>query len=44
MDDFKTVNRSLQTIPENLPARATFAVKTLPLNALAEIDCTAYLD
>ena len=30
--------------PENPPARATFAVKTLPLNALVEIDCTAYLD
>jgi reactive intermediate/imine deaminase len=44
MDDFKTVNAIYGTrFPENPPARATFAVKTLPLNALVEIDCTAYL-
>lgn len=45
MDDFKTVNEIYgKRFPENPPARATFAVKTLPLNALVEIDCTAYLD
>ena len=45
MDDFKTVNEIYgKRFPENPPARATFAVKTLPINALVEIDCTAYLD
>ena len=45
MDDFKTVNEIYGArFPANPPARATFAVKTLPLNALVEIDCTAYLD
>lgn len=29
--------------PENPPARATFAVKTLPLNAKVEIEATAFL-
>jgi reactive intermediate/imine deaminase len=44
MADFKTVNEIYgKRFPENPPARATFAVKTLPLNALVEIDCTAYL-
>lgn len=44
MGDFKTVNEIYgKRFPENPPARATFAVKTLPLNALVEIDCTAYL-
>ena len=42
--DFKTVNEIYgKRFPENPPARATFAVKTLPLDALVEIDCTAYL-
>jgi enamine deaminase RidA (YjgF/YER057c/UK114 family) len=42
--DFKTVNGIYGArFPENPPARATFAVKTLPLNALVEIDCTAYM-
>lgn len=45
MDDFKTVNEIYgKRFPKNPPARATFAVKTLPLNALVEIDCTVYLD
>ena len=45
MDDFKTVNEIYGArFPANPPARATFAVKTLPINALVEIDCTAYLD
>ena len=44
MADFKTVNEIYgKRFPENPPARATFAVKTLPLDALVEIDCTAYL-
>ena len=44
MGDFKTVYEIYgKRFPENPPARATFAVKTLPLNALVEIDCTAYL-
>ena len=44
MADFKTVNEIYGArFPENPPARATFAVKTLPLDALVEIDCTAYL-
>lgn len=44
MKDFKTVNEIYgKRFPEYPPARATFAVKTLPLDALVEIDCTAYL-
>ena len=44
MADFKTVNEIYGArFPENPPARATFAVKTLPLDALVEIDCSAYL-
>lgn len=31
-----------QYFTEPYPARATFAVKTLPLNALVEIECIAY--
>jgi 2-iminobutanoate/2-iminopropanoate deaminase len=44
MDDFATVNKVyakfFTTDPK--PARATFAVKTLPKNALVEIEAIAY--
>lgn len=44
MGDFATVNGIYgKYFPENPPARATFAVKTLPLNALVEIECVAVL-
>jgi enamine deaminase RidA (YjgF/YER057c/UK114 family) len=32
-----------ERFPSTSPARATFAVKTLPFNALIEIECIAYL-
>lgn len=41
---FGTVHFTLNPgkyFPEAPPARATFAVKTLPLNALVEIECIA---
>eukprot|EP00882_Tetradesmus_deserticola_P010390 GHRQ01010974.1.p1 GENE.GHRQ01010974.1~~GHRQ01010974.1.p1 ORF type:complete len:164 (+),score=52.69 GHRQ01010974.1:149-640(+) len=44
MADFATVNGIYgRFFPENPPARATFAVKTLPLNAKVEIECIATL-
>jgi reactive intermediate/imine deaminase len=44
MGDFATVNGIYgRFFPENPPARATFAVKTLPLNAKVEIECVAVL-
>lgn len=42
MDDFATVNQVYgKYFPENPPARATFAVKGLPLGAKVEIDAVA---
>ncbi len=42
MDDFAAVNEVYgRSFPGNKPARATVAVKTLPKNALVEIDCIA---
>lgn len=44
MGDFATVNGIYgRFFPENPPARATFAVRTLPLNAKVEIECVAVL-
>jgi 2-iminobutanoate/2-iminopropanoate deaminase len=45
MDDFAKVNAIYgKYFQENPPARATFAVKTLPLNAKVEIDAIATLE
>jgi 2-iminobutanoate/2-iminopropanoate deaminase len=42
MSDFATVNEVYgKYFPSNPPARATFAVKGLPLGALVEIDAVA---
>eukprot|EP00899_Mesostigma_viride_P013399 jgi/Mesvir1/2205/Mv09850-RA.1 len=42
MGDFKTVNAIYgKYFPENPPARATFQVAGLPLNARVEIECIA---
>lgn len=42
MDDFATVNEIYEKyFGEHKPARSTVAVKTLPKNALVEIDCIA---
>ena len=41
MDDFQKMNEIYATYFKNKPARATVAVKTLPKNALVEIDCIA---
>jgi len=42
MDDFATVNAIYaEYFGTHKPARATVAVKTLPKNALIEIDCIA---
>lgn len=42
MSDFATVNEIYgKYFPANPPARATFAVKGLPLGALVEIDAIA---
>jgi 2-iminobutanoate/2-iminopropanoate deaminase len=42
MDDFAAVNEVYgRYFKAPLPARATVAVKTLPKNALVEIDCVA---
>ena len=44
MDDFVAVNEVYASyLGEHRPARATVAVKTLPKNALVEIDCIAGL-
>lgn len=43
MDDFAAMNEIYaQYFTENQPARATFAVKKLPLGALVEIEAIAY--
>ncbi|KIZ05943.1 hypothetical protein MNEG_2016 [Monoraphidium neglectum] len=45
MGDFATVNGIYgRFFPEEPPARATFAVKTLPLNAKVEIEAIALLE
>jgi len=45
MSDFAKVNEIYgKYFPSNPPARATFAVKDLPLGARVEIDCIAALD
>ena len=42
MDDFVAVNEVYAScLGDHRPARATVAVKTLPKNALVEIDCIA---
>lgn len=42
MEDFVTVNKIYETFfGSHKPARSTVAVKTLPKNALVEIDCIA---
>jgi 2-iminobutanoate/2-iminopropanoate deaminase len=42
MDDFATVNEIYaQYFGDHKPVRSTVAVKTLPKNALVEIDCIA---
>jgi len=44
MDDFVTVNKIYEkAFSSHKPARATVAVKTLPKNALVEIDAIALL-
>ena len=44
MSDFAAVNAIYgRFFPENPPARATFAVKGLPLGAVVEIEATALL-
>ena len=44
MSDFAAVNAIYgRFFPANPPARATFAVKGLPLGALVEIEATALL-
>ena len=44
MDDFVTINEIYEeTFGSHKPARATVAVKTLPKNALVEIDAVALL-
>ena len=45
MNDFKTVNEVYENFfGEHRPARATIAVKTLPLNVKVEIDCIAKVE
>jgi len=45
MDDFATVNEIYaQAFGDHKPARSTVAVKTLPKNALVEIDAIALAD
>lgn len=45
MDDFVTVNGIYEEFfGSHKPARSTVAVKTLPKNALVEIDCMALAD
>ena len=45
MADFKAVNEIYgKTFSESPPARATVAVKTLPLEVLVEIDAVALLN
>ena len=45
MDDFETVNKIYaHHFGDHKPARSTIAVKTLPKNALVEIECIAFAD
>ena len=45
MDDFVTVNEIYaEVFGDHKPARATVAVKTLPKNAMVEIDAIAVVD
>jgi 2-iminobutanoate/2-iminopropanoate deaminase len=45
MDDFAKVNEVYEHyFGEHKPARSTVAVKTLPKNALVEIECIAFAD
>ena len=45
MDDFTTINEIYeQAFGSHKPARATVAVKTLPKNALVEIDAVAVVE
>ncbi len=45
MDDFATVNEIYEHyFGDHKPARSTVAVKTLPKNALVEIECIALAD
>jgi 2-iminobutanoate/2-iminopropanoate deaminase len=45
MDDFATVNEIYASyFKEHKPVRSTVAVKTLPKNALVEIDCIAVVN
>ena len=45
MDDFSVINKIYEDFfATHKPARATVAVKTLPKNALVEIDAIALLD
>lgn len=45
MDDFAKINAIYESFfGSHKPARSTVAVKTLPKNALVEIDCIALVD
>ena len=46
LEDFQHINQSFKEFFDGLsfPARTTVEVRGLPLNALVEIDCVAYLD
>jgi 2-iminobutanoate/2-iminopropanoate deaminase len=44
MDDFNDLNAVYGEYFSHKPARSTVAVKTLPKNALVEIECVAYID
>jgi len=44
MDDFTSVNEVYGEYFSHKPARSTVAVKTLPKNALVEIECIAVID
>lgn len=44
MDDFVAVNKIYATYFSHKPARSTVAVKTLPKNALVEIECIAIVE
>jgi 2-iminobutanoate/2-iminopropanoate deaminase len=44
MDDFNELNIVYGEYFAHKPARSTVAVKTLPKNALVEIECVAYIN
>ena len=46
LEDFQHINQAFKEFFDGLsfPARTTVEVRGLPLNALVEIDCVAYLD